>query len=380
MIARLLFAPLPLLAFLACSPARSAMPMEPARREAGSLAIVHVDVVPMDADRVLADHTIIVRDGRIAALAPSAELGPEVGTPTIDGRGQYVLPGLIDMHVHIAAADLEAYVRSGVTTVRNMWGYDELPPVIAAIEEGRRIGPRIVSLSAGFDGAPGVWPQTQISDDVRTIPANLDHQVALGFREIKVYQRLTRAAYDTIVALAARRDLTFAGHLPSAIPLRYAIDAGQRSIEHLGGFRSSTQLAADARYAAERDVYVCPTLEVQSILNRGNGDAGRTAVTRELHRQGVKLLVGTDAGIGATAPGSSIHDELAAFVAAGMSPFEALRGATALAAEYLGQVEHIGRIAVSLEADLVLVRGNPLRAIASTRAIEAVILNGARVR
>lgn len=367
-------------ALLACSPAPGPTPLEPGAPIEGSFAIAHVTVVPMDAPRILQDRTVIVRDGRITALAPSADLEPEAGLPLIDGRGLFLMPGLIDMHVHIAAGDLEAYVHNGVTTVRNMWGYMELAPIIADVDAGRRAGPRIFSLTAGFDGSPAVWPQTQLSDDVTTIPANLARQVELGFHEIKMYQRLSRAAYDTLVALATRQGLTFAGHLPLAVPLRHAIDAGQRTIEHLGGFRTSVQLAEDAAYAAAHGLFVCPTLAVQSILNRGAGDDGRAAITRVLHEHGVRLLVGTDAGIDATAPGSSIHDELRLLVSAGLSPYEALRGATTLAAAYLGQAEHIGTVAIGREADLLLVRSDPLRDIGATARIEAVFLDGRRVR
>jgi imidazolonepropionase-like amidohydrolase len=353
---------------------------ESLRREPADLAITDVNVIPMDSERVLRGQTVLIRAGRIASVAAAAELGAEAGTPTIDGRGLYLLPGLIDMHVHINAGDLEAYVRHGVTSVRNMWGYAQLPAIIERVDRGEVPGPRIFSLTAGFDGSPASWPQTQVSDDVRTIPANLDRQVEHGFTEIKMYQRLSRAAYDTLVTLARRRGLTFAGHLPTAVPLRHAIDAGQRSIEHLGGFRQSTDLAADAQYAAAHGLYVCPTLEVQSILNRGGGDAQRIAVTRELHRHGVRLLVGSDAGIDATAPGSSIHDELLQFTKAGLSPYDALRGATTRAAEYLGQGASIGRVAAGMEADLLLVRANPLQDIRATRDIAAVIVNGVRIR
>ncbi|HSJ08993.1 MAG TPA: amidohydrolase family protein [Longimicrobiales bacterium] len=353
---------------------------EPLRREPADLAITDVTVIPMDGERVLQGQTVLIRAGRIASVAPAAEVGPDAGTPTIDGRGHFLLPGLIDMHVHIDAADLDAYVRHGVTSVRNMWGFAQLPAIIAQVDRGERTGPRIFSLTAGFDGSPGVWPQTQLSDDVCTIPANLDRQIENGFTEIKMYQRLSREAYDTLVALARRRGLTFAGHLPAAVPLRHAIDAGQRSIEHLGGFRQSTDLAADAQYAAARGTWVCPTLQIQSLGNRGNGDEQRTAWTRELHRHGVRLLVGTDAGIDVTAPGSSIHDELVQFTRAGISPYDALRGATSLAAEYLRQADSIGRVAPGMEADLLLVRANPLQDIRATRDIAAVIVNGVRIR
>ena len=100
------------------------------------------------------------------------------------------------------------------------------------------------------------------------------------------------------------------------------------------------------------------------------------SITGALHARGARLLVGTDAGIDVTQAGSSIHDELQLFVQSGMSPFDALSGATRTAAEYLGQSAAIGTIAVGKEADLVIVRGNPLNDIRSTRNIDAVIVNG----
>lgn len=346
----------------------------------GTFAITHVDVIAVRSGDVLRDHTVIIRDGRIEAVGPSDRVRPAPDMAVFEGRDRYLVPGLIDMHVHINAADLEAYVRHGVTTVRNMWGYDELVPIIADVEEGRRVGPHIISLTAGFDGSPAVWPQTQLTDDVASIRAKVERQAVLGFREIKMYQRLSRVAWDTLVTLAAEMNLTFAGHLPNAVPLRVAIDAGQRSIEHLGGFRTSTRLEEDAAYAAGKGLYVCPTLEVQSILNRGSGDATRTAITRTLHQHGVKLLAGTDAGIGATAPGSSMHDELRRLVQAGLSPQEALRSATTRAADYLGESERVGGIAVGMEADLLLVRDNPLDDIDALRRIDAVFVDGVRRR
>jgi imidazolonepropionase-like amidohydrolase len=102
----------------------------------------------------------------------------------------------------------------------------------------------------------------------------------------------------------------------------------------------------------------------------------RRLVLLALHRGGARLLVGTDAGIGVTAPGESIHDELAEFVAAGLSPYEALHAAAVGAAEFLGAGEVFGRIAPGLRADFLILRANPLDDLANARRPELVFARG----
>jgi imidazolonepropionase-like amidohydrolase len=287
------------------------------------------------------------------------------------------MPGLIDMHVHIRTAELEEYLPAGVTSVRNMWGYNELPAIIADVEAGRRKGPRIFSLTAGFDGSPAQWPQTQLSDDPTLIAPLIDHQYELGFREIKIYQRLTRAAYDTIVAIAHRKGMTFAGHMPHQVGLAHVLESGQRSIEHLGGYASGgAQLDAQVAATVSAGTYNCPTLAIQEILNPGFSADTRRLIVRALSRGGARLLVGTDAGIDQTRAGSSINDELDLFVRSGLTPYQALLGATRTAAEYLGEAARIGAISEGMNADLILLRSNPLQNIRATRSPVAVIYRG----
>ena len=344
-------------------------------RNATSIAIVNVNVVPMDADRVIESQTVLIDNGRITSIGPALSVQVPAGSLRIDARGKYLLPGLIDMHVHIRSSELDKYLPAGVTSVRNMWGYNELPAIMQDIASGARKGPRIFSLTAGFDGSPAQWPQTQISDDPEVISALVDRQFDLGFREIKVYQRLSRAAYDTIVAIAKRKGMTFAGHLPPLVGLEHVLASGQRSIEHLGGYNTGGQLDAQIAATIQAGTYNCPTIAVQSMLTPSRGD-GLRMITGALHARGAKLLVGTDAGIDVTQAGSAIHDELELFVRSGVPPFSALLGATRTAAEYLGQSGAIGTIGVGKEADLILVRSNPLQDIQATRDIDAVIVDG----
>ena len=343
--------------------------------DASSIAIVNVNVVPMDQERVIQSQTVLIDNGRITAIGPASSTQVPTGALRIDAKGKYLLPGLIDMHVHIRSSELDKYLPAGITSVRNMWGYDELVPIMHDIDAKLRKGPRIFSLTAGFDASPPQWPQTQISDDPAAIPALIDRQYNLGFREIKVYQKLSRAAYDTIVAVAQRKGMTFAGHMPPLVGLDHVLESGQRSIEHLGGYTTGSQLDAQITKTIQHGTYNCPTIAVQSLLSPSRAE-GLRAITGALHARGARLLVGTDAGIDVTEAGSSIHDELELFVRSGMSPFDALLGATRTAAEYLGQTSSIGTIAVGREADLIIVRGNPLQDIRRTRDIDAVIVDG----
>src|SRR6185436_5921907 len=87
------------------------------------LAIEHVSVIPMDREIVVADQTIVVRDGLITALGPAAKIQIPEGAQRIDGRDRFLMPGLADMHVHVwDENDLYLFVANGVTTVRNMFG------------------------------------------------------------------------------------------------------------------------------------------------------------------------------------------------------------------------------------------------------------------
>ena len=344
------------------------------------IAIIDVNVVPMDRERILESQTVVIQDGRITAIGSRSDVQTPSGATVIDGKGKYLLPGLIDMHVHIRSAELNEYLPAGVTAVRNMWGYDELPATIQAIEAGTKNGPRIFSLTAGFDGSPAVWPQTQISDNPAAIRALVDRQYALGFREIKVYQKLSRVAYDTIVAIAKEKGMTFAGHMPPLVGLEHVLASGQRSIEHLGGYSSGSQLDAQVAATVAAGTYNCPTLAIYKILNGAASIIPRKSIVLTMSKNGARLLVGTDSGIDKTEPGSSIHDELALFVEAGLTPYQALLGATRTAAEYLGQSNSIGGVAVGMSGDLLMVRSNPLTNISATREIDAVISRGKRVR
>lgn len=213
------------------------------------------DVTLIDASGVPpAPHTtLVIRGRRIAALGPASEVAIPDGSRIIEGQGQFVIPGLWDLHVHAmregrSAWHFPLYLANGVTGVREMGTFlDSLDSWRARLAAGYP-GPRIVAAGHIVDGPrpsgavrppPGrptpAWvfaiPITS-SDQARVVVDSLiRHRVDF----IKVYSGLSREAYLAVAKAARARGVPFAGHVPDAITPMEAAEAGQRSIEHLTG-------------------------------------------------------------------------------------------------------------------------------------------------
>ena len=369
---------------------------------ARAIAIRHASVVPMDSERVVTGQTVLVVDGRIAAVGPDGLFPVPADAVLYDAGGAYVVPGLVDMHVHVRSADMAAYLDNGVTSVRNMWGFTALPPFIAKIESGEVAGPTIYSASPGLDANPVSWPQTQIVEDPALADGVVAAQVAAGWRFVKIYNQLSPEVFDAIVLSARTRGIPVVGHVPFAVPVEHALDSGMASIEHLTGYGvavttdsnagpanswihvDASRMPALAARTAAAGTWNCPTMSVIEFLTRSVDPATRSAtlgnralMVGALHDAGARLLAGTDSGIGYTDAGTSLHDELADLVGAGLTPYEAIRAATSGAAEFLGAQDDIGTISAGKRADLLVVAGNPLADVAALRRPTLVMRRGA---
>ena len=360
------------------------------------LAIVDVNVVPMDTRRVLRHHTVLIAGDRITAFGPADEIEIPAGATIVEGDGRYLMPGLADMHVHLERQDLRTYVDHGITTVRNMWGFPDVQAMQREIAGGELIGPTIHSISPGLDGTPPKWPLTQLVLEPSQADSVVGAQYDNGWRTLKLYQDLHLDVYDAIIDAARARGMDYVGHVPTRVGLAHVLDVDQRSIEHLGGYANELgdnggwwmsidedRLPFVVAHTREADAWNCPTLAIFAQIAKRRPDdvaerqtANRRRVIAALHDGGANLLIGTDSGIDIVAPGSSIHDELAQFSAAGLSPYEVLWIATVGAAEFLGETDEFGTIKVGSRADLVLVNANPLDDVGALRALSGVVLRG----
>lgn len=366
-------------------------------------AVLLDDVTVLSYERGAPEHgrAVLVVDGRIHAVGAAGSLAAEAdarGATRVPGCGRWLVPGLADMHVHLRRADLPAYTAAGVTSVRNLWGFPDLLAMRDEIEAGELAGPTIHVISSGLDGPPEKWPYTQFVLNEADAARVVAEQAALGYRTLKLYSDLSRPAFNAVVAEARQRGLAYGGHVPQRVGLGHALASGYRFIEHMSGYETVLNgrgqlgafgwrnvdrgaMPALAAETAAAGTWNCPTLAIFSMIASGDQEvvANRRAMVAALHAARAPLLVGTDAGIGRTEPGSSLHDEMAEFVAAGIAPLEVLRMTTVGAARFLGVENSVGRIAPGYRADLLLVDGDPLANLDVLRRPRMVLARGARL-
>lgn len=199
---------------------------------ADTYAFVGAHVLPMDRDDALAGHTVVVRDGRIAALGPDGEVEVPADARRIEAEGRWLLPGLAEMHGHVPGPDdpqylddvLFLYVSNGVTTVRNMAGHPSHPALRERIAAGEVLGPHLTVAT------PWVTPErVPDADAARTVVAEAR---AAGFDLVKL-GTVAPAVYPALAAAARDARLPFGGHIPDGVGLDQALDARQSSIDHL---------------------------------------------------------------------------------------------------------------------------------------------------
>jgi imidazolonepropionase-like amidohydrolase len=196
--------------------------------------ITHVTVIDVATGKELHDQTVVFSGERILSVAAFDSANVPLGRTT-DAHGGFLIPGLLDMHVHIQdLEDLPLYIANGVTGVRLMFGSKHTPSLRAKIA-GVAAAPEVIYGSAIVDGDPPVWEGSIVIKNPGDARRTVDEIKADGADFVKIYNYIPRDAYFALAEEAHKQDIPFAGHLPFGVRASEASDAGQRSIEHLDG-------------------------------------------------------------------------------------------------------------------------------------------------
>ncbi|HVF72921.1 MAG TPA: amidohydrolase family protein [Chthoniobacterales bacterium] len=203
----------------------------------GSLAISNVTVVDMTGASQPRKATVLIANGTIASVGSPEETRIPEGVVSVDGTGKYLIPGLVDMHMHLSYVTelaLPVLLANGVTAVRDMGGdLAEIDRWRDEIGKGTRPGPRIFRAGPVLDGPrPEEGKYRVIVKTPEEGRRAVQDVKARGANFIKVYHFLSRESYFAIADEAKKQGLSFSGHIPNGVAPGEASEAGQRTLEH----------------------------------------------------------------------------------------------------------------------------------------------------
>ncbi|MEV6826999.1 amidohydrolase family protein [Amycolatopsis sp. NPDC051102] len=391
-----------------------------------------------DGEKTLGVQTVVLDGAKIRQVGGEVPEGAEV----VDGRGATLLPGLIDAHVHSGPGSLALALRFGVTTELEMQGVNTRENRAHITEDDtvadvRSAGFGITPpgghpselMPEGFrpgGNLPPVMPLMPFSTTPEQAAAYVPQLLARGSDYIKFMiddgsveghpglPMLDQATLDAGVAEAKKHGALTVAHTLTLDATRMAVEAGIDGLVHVFMDRPHTTEIVDLIAGAEMFVVPCICLDASMMGITGSELADDPRVARRLDAQwektlrssydrypqgnlddvlatvqalaaaGVDLLAGTDASMaetffGGLAHGASLHQELQYLVAAGLTPAQALRAATATTARRFGLGDR-GRIAEGLRADLLLVDGDPTANIGDTLDTRAIWRRGSRLK
>ena len=405
--------------------------------EPSVVAVRAARLLDVRAGRYVERPVVVVRGGRIESIGTSAPAGAR----TIDLGGRTLLPGLIDAHTHVllqgdatepeyqyqilqeypahrvarAVRAVKIALEHGFTGLRDLEtegaGYADVA-LRDAIEEAVIPGPRMQVVGPALS-TTGSYPITHFRPDW-TFPSGVQvcdgadgcrkavrEQLSYGTNWVKIYANTgglrltndgwvdsppnwTKAEIDAVVSEAHAHGVKVAAHARSDTGVRLAVEAGVDSIEHGDSIRP--EMAAEM---ARRGIYFCPTLTVVHYVSGPRAAAGCAICSESekiqaksfanCRKAGVKIVFGTDAG---GFPWTDVNQaqEFEWETKLGMTPLDAIRTATTVAAELLGWQGKAGTVEPGAWADLVAVDGDPLSDVASLSRIDWVMKNGTVVR
>ena len=371
---------------------------------AQNFAMVNCKVFNGSDNRIDEGVVVIVEGKNIQTVADSATTNTE-GMETIDCEGNYLLPGLIDVHTHLSSiASAQRALMTGTTTVRtaSVKAFEDVG-LRELVRIGKLPGPDVVA--AGVFVTPNLGGNVladprlaPLYDGVTTdeelrllVNVNIDRGVDViktrgteraGLAETDPREQVyTRHQLSVVVDEAAKHNIPVMAHAHGDEGARAAVEAGARSIEH------GTYLSEDTlQLMKQKGTWLVPTYVTMQEMNEeryGNVLRVRAShmvpklaqAVRNAHKMGVKIATGADNYYDDQSV-NRISLEVMYLTQLGLSNFEALQAATTSSAELLMLGDKTGQIAAGFEADMILVADNPLEDVMALQDVLMVVSNG----
>lgn len=394
-----------------------------------TIILKNAELLTMDDGPVTKRGDLWISEGKILKIEPWEEDAGNAVLPdggdrsaplAIDCTGCTVLPGLIDSHVHFDASYMgDFFLASGITSVRNMRGFEGHAKWRDEILRGERRGPYLYSSGPVYDGDDPTIPDndnvilhTQ-EDAEEAIRYTKEH----GFLWMKTYPSIEPELYRYLLRRCAEEGLPVCGHMTKRMEQtpgdfhRVLAEEGYVCCEHTSSLPSDPETI---RYLAERGMWLCPThvvcetlpdyvwngkqladlphyQDLPECIRRQWEESNEVIIANyrvlNVHpdfqtiidrgttflKYSDRVMAGTDCPYPGVVPGVSLADELERLVDVyGMSVYDALCAATCSPAQHMGIGEEKGRIRPGMDSDLVVLEGNPLEQLGNIRKIRWV--------
>ncbi len=386
----------------------------------------HVDLLVNNATVYTGDGsepfigTIAVRDSKFIHVSSSSDT-TFTADRTIDATGKFITPGLWDAHAHVRSSATgglsgERFLQFGVTSIHDLGGItSRIKAFEQEIDRNPLTGPRIYPVYFMINGESFGTFQRKVTTEQEAQSA-LDELAMTGARQIKIHRAVSPELAPFIFQEAKRLGLTVTGHIPLGMDPLDACRAGMLGIEHIGSFieafisvapqdRNNSQAGIDYMLSAEADhlyeclksnkVAVTPTLVTYlAIAKRRSAGAeipqafkdfiqDNGTIAKRLYDEGVVILAGTDVSDlnnpSILQPGLALHDELRMMEEAGLPATALIRIATLNPATAVNADKVTGSIAISKNADFLILSDDPGKTITNLRKIEYVFKEGVLV-
>ena len=397
-----------------------------------SFLITNTNIIPMNQDTLLVSKMVYIKDGIIQKIADSIEID---GVEILDAKNKYLTPGLIDMHVHVwDRYELGLYLSNGITAVRNLWGMPMHLRLKEDVNNDEIISPIFFTAGPKLTGPEFIGDDNLNLTNPREAKEKVISYKDRGYDLIKTYYGLDKEIFDAVIEQAKISEIDIVAHPSQKVPFSYHLNTQIKSIEHaeeivqqplqfdldtiklqpiidsisqskhtsytptITGFNNIYQMMIDDSILDSASLgYMNPLIKkvdsknqfdrwfnakqkdstvVSRIKNQHNF---HLKIVKKLHEAGTIIICGTDAGIGVTVPGFSIHQELAFYKEAGLSNYEVLKTATVNASKTHSIMNNMGTIEVDKVANLILIDKNPLLDLSALQNPSIVFIKGRKL-
>ena len=394
--------------------------------------ITNVNVIPMTQDTVLSNKMVYIKDGIIQSINDDIKVN---NVPIINAKNKYLLPGLIDMHVHVwDKYELGLYLSNGVTAIRNVWGMPMHLRLKKEINKGKILSPIFYTTGPKLTGPEFIGDDNLQLASAEKAKEKIISYKARGYDFIKTYYGLTEDIFDAVLEQAKASHMDIVAHPSQKVPYSYHFNPQIVTIEHaedivqqpLNFELDSIKLSEVVNdFSKHPNTSFCPTLiafyNIYNMLENDNILASKAvtymnasirkldskaqferwnstkkrdstinkniktqhefhlSIIKKLNAAGVNIVSGTDAGIGVTAPGFSMHDELALYKNAGLTNYDVIKTATVNPSKTHSVFNNMGTITQGKMANMLLLDHNPLNELSALKHPSTVFIKGRRL-